>query len=77
VYKTQAMLAGERIDERVVAAAAERAVTDISPTGDIHGSGEYRRDLIEVMVRRALTAAAERAMPATGPGRSDNGANAG
>jgi CO/xanthine dehydrogenase FAD-binding subunit len=75
--EAEAMLAGERIDERVVAAAAERAVTDISPTGDIHGSGEYRRDLIEVMVRRALTAAAERAMPATGPGRSDNGANAG
>jgi carbon-monoxide dehydrogenase medium subunit/6-hydroxypseudooxynicotine dehydrogenase subunit alpha len=70
------MLAGDRIDEQVATAAAERAVADISPTGDIHGSGEYRRDLIQVMVRRALTTAAERAETARQSGGSDNGASA-
>jgi CO/xanthine dehydrogenase FAD-binding subunit len=33
----------------------------VNPSGDIHGSGEYRRGLAEVMVRRALALAAERA----------------
>jgi CO/xanthine dehydrogenase FAD-binding subunit len=74
--EAEGMLAGERIDERVAAAAAERAVTDISPTGDIHGSAEYRKDLIGVMVRRALISAAERAGTANQPGRSGNGASA-
>jgi carbon-monoxide dehydrogenase medium subunit/6-hydroxypseudooxynicotine dehydrogenase subunit alpha len=70
------MLTGERIDAPLAAAAAERAVATISPTGDIHGSAEYRRDLIQVMVRRALTAAAERAETARQTGRSENGASA-
>jgi CO/xanthine dehydrogenase FAD-binding subunit len=34
---------------------------DIAPTGDIHGSTEYRRYLIEGMVRRAIAQASERA----------------
>ena len=78
VRATQAegMLAGERIGEHVAAAAAERAVDGISPTGDIHGSAEYRKDLIQVMVRRALTTAAARAETARQSGRSDNGATA-
>jgi CO/xanthine dehydrogenase FAD-binding subunit len=70
------MLRGERIDERVAAAGAERAVAPFSPTGDIHGSGEYRKDLIEVMVRRALLAAAERADTSTSTRRSEDGARA-
>jgi CO/xanthine dehydrogenase FAD-binding subunit len=70
------MLAGERIDATVAAAAAERAVASISPTGDIHGPAEYRKDLIEVMVRRTLTAAAARAETARQSGRSENGASA-
>ena len=73
--EAEAMLAGERIDEGVAARAAERAVADISPTGDIHGSAGYRKDLIEVMVRRALMAAAGRAGTARESGRSDNGAS--
>jgi carbon-monoxide dehydrogenase medium subunit/6-hydroxypseudooxynicotine dehydrogenase subunit alpha len=40
-------------------------VADIRPTGDIHGSGEYRRALIQVMVQRALLTAAERAREVT------------
>jgi carbon-monoxide dehydrogenase medium subunit/6-hydroxypseudooxynicotine dehydrogenase subunit alpha len=53
-------LIGASVDEKAAAAAAERAVADINPTGDIHGSSEYRRELIQVMVRRAIVAAAAR-----------------
>jgi CO/xanthine dehydrogenase FAD-binding subunit len=40
--------------------AAALAVAGIEPTGDIHGSSEYRRGLIEALVRRAIVAAADR-----------------
>jgi carbon-monoxide dehydrogenase medium subunit/6-hydroxypseudooxynicotine dehydrogenase subunit alpha len=54
-------LSGVRIEERTAAEAAERSVVDVNPTGDIHGGSEYRRRLVEAMVRRALLQAAERA----------------
>ncbi len=53
-------LLGRALDDAAAREAASRAVSAISPTGDIHGSGDYRRGLIEVMVRRALMRAAER-----------------
>jgi CO/xanthine dehydrogenase FAD-binding subunit len=54
-------LAGQPVSEEVVRGAAAEAVRDIRPTGDIHGGSEYRKDLIETLVARALTAAAARA----------------
>jgi CO/xanthine dehydrogenase FAD-binding subunit len=54
-------LVGARVDEDAAQAAAERAVEGIQPTGDIHGSSAYRRDVIRAMVRRAVVKAAERA----------------
>jgi carbon-monoxide dehydrogenase medium subunit/6-hydroxypseudooxynicotine dehydrogenase subunit alpha len=54
-------LSGRRVDEAAAAEAAAAAVAGITPTGDIHGSAEYRRELIEVMARRAIEAAAARA----------------
>jgi CO/xanthine dehydrogenase FAD-binding subunit len=53
-------LAGRRIDEASAREVARLAVAGIEPTGDIHGTTEYRRDLIESMVRRALLTAAAR-----------------
>jgi carbon-monoxide dehydrogenase medium subunit/6-hydroxypseudooxynicotine dehydrogenase subunit alpha len=58
-------LAGAALGEDSVAAAAKLAAADIEPTGDIHGSTEYRKHLIEAMVRRAITAAASRAKEGT------------
>ena len=52
-------LVGSKIDGEA-AAAASKAVEGIEPTGDIHGSSEYRKGVIEVMVRRAIIAAAKR-----------------
>jgi carbon-monoxide dehydrogenase medium subunit/6-hydroxypseudooxynicotine dehydrogenase subunit alpha len=54
-------LEGSAITNESTAEAARVAVADISPTGDIHGSGEYRKQLIEGMVRRAIERATERA----------------
>jgi carbon-monoxide dehydrogenase medium subunit/6-hydroxypseudooxynicotine dehydrogenase subunit alpha len=49
------------LDEDAAAEIAELAVVDITPTGDIHGSREYRHGLIEALVRRALVTATARA----------------
>lgn len=51
-------LVGQKLDEDVAREAAATATRDIDPTGDIHGSGDYRKRLIEAMVRRALIKAA-------------------
>jgi CO/xanthine dehydrogenase FAD-binding subunit len=62
--EAEASLSGRALDEETAAEAARQAVADIKPSGDIHGSGDYRRGLAEVMVRRALLGAAERAKAA-------------
>jgi carbon-monoxide dehydrogenase large subunit len=54
-------LAGARVDEDAAAEAGRLASADIEPTGDIHGSSDYRRRLIGAMVRRAVLTAAHRA----------------
>jgi CO/xanthine dehydrogenase FAD-binding subunit len=56
-------LAGRRVDGEAAREAAAAAVRDVTPTGDIHGSGAYRTRLIEAMVRRAVLAAAGDATP--------------
>jgi carbon-monoxide dehydrogenase medium subunit/6-hydroxypseudooxynicotine dehydrogenase subunit alpha len=48
------VLAGRRVDTAVAREAAAAAVADVRPTGDIHGSSEYRRALTETLVRRAV-----------------------
>jgi carbon-monoxide dehydrogenase medium subunit/6-hydroxypseudooxynicotine dehydrogenase subunit alpha len=54
-------LEGSAITPEATAEAARTAVADINPTGDIHGSSEYRKQLIEGMLRRAIEQATERA----------------
>jgi carbon-monoxide dehydrogenase medium subunit/6-hydroxypseudooxynicotine dehydrogenase subunit alpha len=55
------ILEGNPITSESTAEAARVAVADINPTGDIHGSSEYRKRLIEGMVRRAIEQATEQA----------------
>ncbi len=59
-HEAEQFLSGKRIDAPVAAEAAKKAAAGVTPTGDIHGSAEYRKDLIEVMIRRAIVAAVER-----------------
>jgi CO/xanthine dehydrogenase FAD-binding subunit len=50
-----------RAPREAAAAAAAEAVRGATPTGDLHGSADYRRGLIETLVQRAIHAATERA----------------
>jgi CO/xanthine dehydrogenase FAD-binding subunit len=61
VQAAERILEGQAITEETTAEAARVAVADINPTGDIHGGSEYRKQLIEGMVRRAIDKAAARA----------------
>ena len=50
----EAALNGRPATAETVAAAAAAAADEVDPTGDIHGSADYRRDLVRAMVTRAL-----------------------
>jgi carbon-monoxide dehydrogenase medium subunit len=54
-------LAGATPGESLFADAAEAAVADLEPSGDLHASPAYRRKVAAVCVRRALAKAARRA----------------
>ncbi len=56
------MLTGQIPSPEVIRAAAETATkADVDPGSDIHASAQYRRHLVQVLARRALEKAVERA----------------
>jgi carbon-monoxide dehydrogenase medium subunit len=57
----EAVLRGRVPDAEALAEAAAAVAGEIEPTGDIHASAEYRRQLAVVLTRRALAAAVARA----------------
>jgi carbon-monoxide dehydrogenase medium subunit len=57
----EASLQGVVPSDEAYAAAAEAATADLEPASDVHGSGDFRRKLAAVTVRRALANAAGRA----------------
>jgi carbon-monoxide dehydrogenase medium subunit/6-hydroxypseudooxynicotine dehydrogenase subunit alpha len=66
--EAEAALTGRTLDAHAAREAATLAVADLNPTGDIHGSSGYRRRLIDAMVRRGISAAAERTREPTEAG---------
>ena len=52
--RTESDLVGKNADPEVCEGAANLAASEVDPLGDIHGSSEYRRDLVRVMTKRAL-----------------------
>lgn len=58
-------LIGERPSEDLFAAAGAEAAQACSPIDDLRASGEYRRAMVSVLVRRALTRSFERARERT------------
>lgn len=61
-------MVGAAPEERAVAEVARAASQSVEPPPTVHGSAEYRREMVGVVVRRALGAAARRA------GEPDRGA---
>ena len=61
VPRAEVRLTGSVIDDAAVEEAVQLACEASEPTGDLHGSAEYRRSLIGVVVRRAINKAVERA----------------
>jgi len=59
--KAEAFLEGNAIGAEAMAEAGRIAVTEAKPIGDFRASLDYRRDLIAVMVKRALAKALTRA----------------
>jgi carbon-monoxide dehydrogenase medium subunit len=59
----EAALVGKSLDEATIAAAAEAVRNDLGDDviGDIHASADYRKAMAPVYLKRALTAAAQRA----------------
>ena len=50
----EAAIIGGSLDPAEVEMAAEVARAEVDPSGDIHGSADYRRDLVRALIRRAL-----------------------
>jgi len=57
----EAALASGATDDAAFSAASEQAGSEMDFLGDIHASEEYRRAMVKVYTRRALTKALERA----------------
>ncbi len=62
--KAEELLIGKAIDDALLAEASEVASTEADPPADVHGTAEYRKEMIKVFVRRAAAVALERAKTA-------------
>lgn len=57
----EAALVGSDLSERVLEEAGKAAAAQCDPSADLRGSSEYKRDLVRVLIKRAVRRAAERA----------------
>lgn len=57
----EAALVGKKLDEATIAAAASHAADGLELVEDIHGSKAYRAQMTNVVTKRAITRAVERA----------------
>lgn len=54
-------LRGKKLSPEVLEAAGRAAASECEPSSDLRGAEDYKRDLVRVLVKRAVTAAAARA----------------
>jgi len=59
--KAEELLIGEKIDDRLIEKAAQIASEDSEPISDVHASEEYKRQIIEVLVKHTVKEAITRA----------------
>ena len=62
--KAEKILIGETINDGLLTKAGEVAATEATPPSDVHGSAEYRREMVKVFVKRVAKLALERAKAA-------------
>lgn len=60
--RSEQALVGKKLTEETIAAAAKMASEDCNPSADLRGSEEYKRAMVEVITKRIIHKAAERAM---------------
>jgi CO/xanthine dehydrogenase FAD-binding subunit len=65
-HRSEQILEESVMSDDLLNEGAAAALDNVTPTGDIHGSSDYRKHLLRVMAKRALMIAAERAR-ALGP----------
>jgi carbon-monoxide dehydrogenase medium subunit len=63
LVRAEAELAGKRLSETTIAAAARAASAEVEPSTDIHASAAYRRALVGTLLQRSLREAASRGTP--------------
>ena len=59
--RSEAALTGKPLSEESIAEAARFAAEDCSPSSDLRGSEEYKRAMVEVLVKRMIHEAVNRA----------------
>ncbi|PIV20042.1 MAG: xanthine dehydrogenase family protein subunit M [Deltaproteobacteria bacterium CG_4_8_14_3_um_filter_45_9] len=55
------LMAGKKINDDLIAEAAQLASEETNPTPDVHASAEFRREIANVLVKRAIKQAFEKA----------------
>ncbi len=58
--KAEEVLKGEKPEEKTIIAAAEAAAEEAKPITDIRSTAEYRKEMIKVLVKRAIEEALKR-----------------
>jgi carbon-monoxide dehydrogenase medium subunit len=62
--KAEKKFIGKVLNDALFAEAGEVASVEVDPPADVHGSAEYRKEMVKVFVRRVATKALERARAA-------------
>jgi carbon-monoxide dehydrogenase medium subunit len=59
--RSEEALVGQKISRSIMAEAAKMAAEDCSPSSDLRGSEEYKRDMVEILTQRMIAKAISRA----------------
>lgn len=57
--KAEAYLNGKEVSAQTIEEGAKIAAGEVKPISDVRASAEYRKDMVHVLTKRALTACVE------------------